>query len=184
MKLHYFSSNAEKYEEIRELLPFPLHHKKVKFTKEQSSLKDIVLRKLKQLKNLYPDDIILVDSFGLELEGLHGLPGPYVEAFLNMGYENIENIVQKVGRKARAKNVLGLSIFESVILFEGICDGQIVEARGTYSTGFDRIFMVDRDCCTLAEHVFNEKKVISPRGCSVFYLVKYCERNQIIRLFS
>ncbi|ELQ74483.1 Inosine triphosphate pyrophosphatase [Trachipleistophora hominis] len=184
MKLFYFSSNVNKYNEIKELLPFPVHFQKARFIKQQQTLDETVLKKLKQLQNLYYHQAMLVDSTSLEIAGLHGLPGPYIDAFLSLGYDNIEEIVKKVGRRAKVKNVLGLALFDEFILFDGVCDGTIVETRGEYSSGFDKIFMLDRDCYTLAEHVFKERKVISPRGHSVFYLLKYCEKNKITHLFQ
>lgn len=183
MKLYYFSSNIDKYEEINALLPFHVYYQKTNFTKEQTSLNEIVKKKLHQIRALYPYYTVLVDSCGLEIDGLHGLPGPYVKEFFEMGLPNVENIVQKVGRRATATCVMGLLLFNEITIFTDSCLGSIVEAKGDNGTGFDQVFQIYRDCWTLAEHTCSEKRVVSMRGSVVLQLLKYFEENNFTNLF-
>ncbi|HUC20991.1 MAG TPA: non-canonical purine NTP pyrophosphatase, partial [Candidatus Polarisedimenticolaceae bacterium] len=109
---------------------------------------------------------ILVDDTSLTIEGLGGLPGPFVKWFEQaMGLEGVYRIAKASGNtKAVARCILGYAENpDSVRYFEGVHEGRLVEPRGHNSFGWDPLFLPDGHKQTFGEMTSEKKDAISHR---------------------
>ncbi|MCW3119774.1 MAG: rdgB, partial [Chitinophagaceae bacterium] len=111
------------------------------------------------------------EDTGLEVESLHGEPGVKSARYAgdSRSFEkNIEKLLTKLGkspdRKARFRTVISLIIDGKETLFEGIAEGQIINAKaGSFGFGYDPIFIPDGSAKTFAEMSLEEKNQYSHR---------------------
>ena len=121
------------------------------------------------------------DDTGLEVEALNGAPGVYSARYAGPGrssHDNVQKLLSELGgtsnRKARFKTVMALVLNGNEHLFEGIVDGQIVEAeRGTGGFGYDPVFLPDGYSQTFSEMDSNLKNSISHRGRAMVELTRF-----------
>ncbi|AQG81863.1 RdgB/HAM1 family non-canonical purine NTP pyrophosphatase [Spirosoma montaniterrae] len=120
------------------------------------------------------------DDSGLEIDALNGEPG--VDSAYYSGSRDFNANIQKVlsklngqtNRKARFVTVFTLILHGVEHQFEGIFDGQIVDApRGVNGFGYDPIFLPDGYDRTLAELSMDEKNAISHRAKALVKMVAY-----------
>lgn len=186
MKIYFASSNISKFEEMQVLLPFKLHHLKLDTNEVQGTSEDIINHKIHRAKReeIVAGSALLVDDNCLALEGLHGFPGVYIKDFLNIGFDNIEDIVQKVGRNATACCYLGLYCNDKVKIFTGSVNGKIVPRRAGRCFGFDSIFLPDGKDKTFSEMGEEEKNKISHRGMASKAMVDYLRSGNLLCVFE
>ncbi len=131
--------------------------------------------KAKSLHSVVPNDWVLADDSGLEVEGLNNLPGIHSARYAGEKARDSENTAKLLkmlslksptNRKAKFRCVLvlrGPGGKESV--FSGELAGEITKAmRGTSGFGYDPVFQPTGEQRTLAEMTAADKNRISHRA--------------------
>ena len=130
-------------------------------------------------KNCFSEDT------GLETEALNGEPGVksarYAGDVRNF-QANIDKLLAKLAnqtnRKARFKTVVSLIWNNTEYLFEGICDGQIIEdQKGNEGFGYDPVFVPDGSTKTFAEMSMEEKNIFSHRRKATDKLIAFLQNQ-------
>jgi XTP/dITP diphosphohydrolase len=117
----------------------------------------------------------IADDSGIEVDALHGAPGPRSARFAGEDADDAENLakllaeirdVASEGRTARYRCVVALAWPDGHDVWtEGTCEGRIVgDTRGQRGFGYDPAFVPDGDTRTMAELTDEEKDRISHRG--------------------
>ncbi len=121
------------------------------------------------------------EDTGLEVMALNGEPGVKSARYAGDGRSfnaNIEklliNLAGKQDRKARFRTVISLLIDDKENLFEGICEGKIIdEKRGEQGFGYDPVFIPDGSSRTFGEMKMQEKTKYSHRAKATEKLVAF-----------
>jgi XTP/dITP diphosphohydrolase len=119
----------------------------------------------------------LADDTGLEVDALHGAPGPRSARLAGPGRSDADrrqtllSLLQGLPRpwtaRFRCVNALA-SPGGQVDLAEGICHGEVIpQERGTEGFGYDPIFLVAGTGRTMAELSLEEKNRLSHRACAI-----------------
>ncbi len=187
MKLVFATNNLHKLKEVQEMLSNSI---------EVLSLKDIgcfedieeTERTLEGNAKLKADYITekygfdcFADDTGLEVEALDGKPGVYSARYAGEhgnAEKNMEKLLfelqNKSSRKAKFRTIIALNLRNKQYLFEGICDGEILnEKTGVKGFGYDPIFKQKNASCSFAEMNSEEKNIISHRGIAIQKLVNF-----------
>jgi len=125
------------------------------------------------------------DDTGLEVEVLNNEPGVYSARYAgednnseNNIHKLLNNLKNKKNRKAQFRTVVALNLNEKQYLFEGICQGTILnEKQGESGFGYDPIFKPSGYKKSFAEMSLNEKGNISHRGKAIKKLIKFLKTN-------
>ncbi|MEZ7945707.1 MAG: non-canonical purine NTP diphosphatase [Flavobacteriaceae bacterium] len=187
MKLVFATNNIHKLKEVQEMLSNTI---------EVLSLKDIgcfedveeTETTLEGNAKLKADHIIkkygyhcFADDTGLEVDALDGRPGVF-SARYGGEHGNSEKNMQKLlkelhgkaNRKAQFRTAVVLNLENKQYLFEGICEGEILEKKtGTGGFGYDPIFKPTEASTSFAEMNSEEKNTISHRGIAIQKLVDF-----------
>ncbi len=126
-------------------------------------------------KNCFSEDT------GLEVNALNGEPGVKSARYAGESKEfgnNIEkllfNMKHSTDRKAQFRTVICLIYNGAEHLFEGICEGSILqEVRGEGGFGYDPVFVPAGSVKTFAEMDLNEKNTFSHRKKATEKLIKF-----------
>jgi len=187
MKLVFATNNLHKLKEVQEMLSNSI---------EVLSLKDIgcfedieeTERTLEGNAKLKADYITkkygfdcFADDTGLEVEALDGKPGVYSARYAGEhgnAEKNMEKLLfelqNKSSRKAKFRTIIALNLRNKQYLFEGICDGEILnEKTGVKGFGYDPIFKPSNASSSFAEMNSEEKNIISHRGIAIQELVQF-----------
>ena len=121
------------------------------------------------------------EDTGLEVTALNGEPGVKSARYAgdNRSFDaNIDklliNLAGKPNRAASFRTVISLLIDGTETLFEGICDGQIIEERrGRQGFGYDPVFIPTGSTKTFAEMDIKEKNQFSHRKKATEKLVAF-----------
>lgn len=186
MQLVFATNNPNKLQEVQAMLP----NIKLVTLKEINCTEDIpetsptiagnAIQKVNYLTQYYSEDGF-ADDTGLEIEALNGDPGVYsaryagpqkkAEDNMNLVLKKLEN---QPNRKARFITVIALNLHREQYLFEGICNGTIIEEkRGEKGFGYDPIFIPDGYDQTFAEMSQAEKAQVSHRGKAIQKLIQF-----------
>lgn len=182
-RIIFATGNENKMKEIREILADC--RMEILSMKEAAIEADVVedgttfeqnaCIKVKEIAKLAPDDIILADDSGLEIDYLNKEPGIYSARYLgeDTSYD-IKNQallyrltgVEKERRSARfvcaiAAAVPGCGVFTTRGTIEGYIGWKMAGANGF---GYDPIFYVDSYGCSTAELTMEQKNTLSHRG--------------------
>ena len=121
------------------------------------------------------------EDTGLEVTALNGAPG--VKSARYAGEDksfdkNVEKLLSemtgKEDRSARFRTVISLRLDRAHHLFEGICEGTILnEPNGTGGFGYDPIFVPQGANCSFAQMTMEEKNMFSHRKKAVEQLVSF-----------
>jgi XTP/dITP diphosphohydrolase len=130
-------------------------------------------------KNTFSEDT------GLEVDALNGEPGVKSARYAGEHKDfqaNIDklqiNLKGKPDRKARFRTVISLIWDDKEYIFEGTCEGQIIEAqRGTEGFGYDPVFIPNGSGKTFAEMTMTEKNVFSHRRKAADKLVAFLHQH-------
>lgn len=120
-------------------------------------------------------NICLADDSGLEVDFLQGAPGIYSSRFAGLDKNDAKNYlkllrllegVPQEKRSARFRCVVAVATPEGEVeTVEGICEGSIgLEPEGNNGFGYDPIFLVEGQGCTMAELDASVKNRISHRA--------------------
>lgn len=187
MKLIFATNNQHKTDEIRSVLDDTLE---IITLKEAGIDKDIpepyaTLEANASTKSMTIFEMTGLNCFsedtGLEVEALHGEPGVKSARYAGPGCTadaNIEkllaNLEGKTERNARFRTVISLLIDGRESLFEGVCNGKIIdEKRGNQGFGYDPVFIPEGADRTFAEMGLEEKNRYSHRKKATEKLVAF-----------
>ena len=129
-------------------------------------------------KNCFSEDT------GLEVTALNGAPG--VKSARYAGDDNnFDNNVEKLllnmegieNREARFRTIISLILDDKEYLFEGICNGKIIDAkRGSLGFGYDPVFIPDGSEKTFSEMEMGEKNIFSHRKKAMEKLIIFLKK--------
>ena len=129
------------------------------------------------LYNKYGYDCF-ADDTGLEVEALGGKPGVYSARYAGPGRNSEDNMTQLLeqlseikDRRARFRTVISLIVGGKELLFEGVAEGVILEARrGSGGFGYDPVFFSPAHGCSAADLPAEIKHRDSHRGMALIQL--------------
>ena len=187
MKLVFATNNLHKLKEVQEMLSNSMEVLSLKDIGcfEDIEETEITLEGNAKLKADYITEKYGFDCFaddtGLEVEALDGKPGVYSARYAGEhgnAKKNMEKLLvelqNKLSRKAKFRTIIALNITNKQYLFEGICDGEILnEKTGVKGFGYDPIFKPSNASCSFAEMNSEEKNIISHRGIAIQKLVQF-----------
>ena len=187
MKLVLATNNLHKLKEVQEMLSNSIEVLSLKdigcfedIEETESTLEGNAKLKADYITKKYGFDCF-ADDTGLEVEALNGDPGVYSARYAGEhgnAEKNMEKLLielkNKSNRKAKFKTIIALNLTNKQYLFEGICEGEILnEKTGVKGFGYDPIFKPSSASCSFAEMNSEEKNIISHRGIAIQKLVKF-----------
>lgn len=187
MKLIFATNNQNKVDEIRQVLGDKLNIITLKeagididIPEPYDTLEANATEKSSTIYSMTGINCFSEDT-GLEVNALHGEPGVKSARYAgeNRSFEaNIDklliNLAGQTERSARFRTVISLLIGGSETLFEGICEGHIIEEkRGTQGFGYDPVFIPAGADKTFAEMDTIEKNKYSHRKKATQKLVTF-----------
>ncbi len=131
--------------------------------------------KARAVSKLLPEDLVLADDSGLEVDALGGEPGIYSARYLGhdtpYSVKNADIIKRLSGKQGSERSARFVCAIAAVFpdgkekCVRATIEGQIgFEEKGEHGFGFDPIFYVPELGCTTAEIPETEKNKISHRG--------------------
>jgi len=187
MKLVFATNNLHKLKEVQEMLSNSIEVLSLKdigcfedIEETESTLEGNAKLKADYITEKYGFDCF-ADDTGLEVEALDGDPGVYSARYAGEhgnAEKNMEKLLNelqnKSSRKAKFRTIIALNLRNKQYLFEGICDGEILnEKSGVKGFGYDPIFKPKNASCSFAEMNSEEKNIISHRGIAIQELVQF-----------
>ena len=187
MKLVFATNNLHKLREVQEMLSNAIEVLSLKdigcfedIEETESTLEGNAKLKADYITEKYGFDCF-ADDTGLEVEALDGNPGVYSARYAGEhgnAEKNMEKLLNelqnKSSRKAKFRTIIALNLRNKQYLFEGICDGEILnEKTGVKGFGYDPIFKPSNASCSFAEMNSEEKNIISHRGIAIQELVQF-----------
>jgi XTP/dITP diphosphohydrolase len=187
MKLVFATNNLHKLKEVQEMLSNSMEVLSLKdigcfedIEETEITLEGNAKLKADYITKKYGFDCF-ADDTGLEVEALDGKPGVYSARYAGEhgnAEKNMEKLLfelkNKLSRKAKFKTIIALNLTNKQYLFEGICDGEILnEKTGVKGFGYDPIFKPSNASCSFAEMNSEEKNIISHRGIAIQKLVQF-----------
>lgn len=192
MKLVFATNNLHKLQEIKQMLKGSFELLCLNdigceddIPENQATLEGNAAEKSFFIYNKYGLNCF-ADDTGLEIEALNGEPGVYSARYAGeerSAENNMDLVLAKLdkinNRKARFRTVISLVIDGNETQFEGIVEGQILEAkRGETGFGYDPIFKPNESDRSFAEMPMDEKNKISHRGRAIQKLVEYLKQHK------
>ena len=187
MKIVFATHNKNKLEEIQRLVPDYIElvsleelNLKEDIPETANTIAGNAIQKVEYLK-LRTDLPVFADDTGLIINALNGEPGVYSARYAgdqknsedNMDLV-LKNLKPHTDRSARFVTAIALNIDGCQNLFEGVCEGTIIEDRsGDQGFGYDPIFKPLGYSKTFAQMSIEEKSKISHRGKAFTKLVSY-----------
>ena len=187
MKLVFATNNLHKLKEVQEMLSNAIEVLSLKdigcfedIEETESTLEGNAKLKADYITEKYGFDCF-ADDTGLEVEALDGDPGVYSARYAGEhgnAEKNMEKLLielqNKSSRKAKFRTIIALNLKNKQYLFEGICDGEILnEKSGVKGFGYDPIFKPKNASSSFAEMNSEEKNIISHRGIAIQELVQF-----------
>ena len=187
MKLVFATNNLHKLKEVQEMLSNSIEVLSLKdigcfedIEETEITLEGNAKLKADYITKKYGFDCF-ADDTGLEVEALDGKPGVYSARYAGAhgnAEKNMEKLLfelqNKSNRKAKFRTIIALNLTNKQYLFEGICDGEILnEKTGVKGFGYDPIFKPSNASCSFAEMNSEEKNIISHRGIAIQELVQF-----------
>ena len=187
MKLVFATNNLNKLKEVQEILSDSIEVLSLKdigcfedVEETEATLEGNARLKAAHITNNYGYNCF-ADDTGLEVDALNGKPGVF-SARYGGEHGNSEKNMQKLlkelhgkaNRKAQFRTAVALNLENKQYLFEGICEGEILEKKtGTGGFGYDPIFKPTESSKSFAEMNSEEKNKISHRGIAIQKLVDF-----------
>jgi XTP/dITP diphosphohydrolase len=190
LKLIFATNNQHKVDEIRAVLGNDLEIVTLKeagigidIPEPYDTLEENASGKSSTIYEMTGTNCFSEDT-GLEVTALNGEPGVKSARYAGTNRlfdANIEklliNLAGKEDRSARFRTVISLLIDGQETLFEGICQGRIIdETRGQQGFGYDPVFIPDGSAKTFAEMDMAEKNGFSHRKKATEKLVAFLNK--------
>ena len=187
MKLVFATNNPNKLSELQDLVPEGIEILSLaaincneELPETSPTLEGNALQKAKYVFDNYGFNCF-ADDTGLEVEALDGNPGVYSARYAGEhgnAEKNMEKLLNelqnKSSRKAKFRTIIALNLRNKQYLFEGICDGEILnEKTGVKGFGYDPIFKPSNASYSFAEMNSEDKNIISHRGIAIQELVQF-----------
>lgn len=187
MKLIFATNNQHKVEEIRsvvgekfEILTLKEAGIDIDIPEPHDTLELNAIEKSTVIYQLTNTNCFSEDT-GLEVEALNGEPGVKSARYAGEGRSFEDNIKKLLSRladkpnhKARFRTVISVIIDGKKTLFEGICEGNIIEEKkGVAGFGYDPVFVPDGSTQTFAEMSLRTKNLFSHRRKATEKLVAF-----------
>ena len=187
MKLIFATNNQHKAEEIRsvaddkfEILTLKEAGIDIDIPEPHNTLEENASGKSATIYQLTQTNCFSEDT-GLEVEALNGEPGVKSARYAGGGRsfdENINKLLSKLAgnlnRRARFRTVISVIIEGKETLFDGICEGSIIEdKKGDSGFGYDPVFVPDGSDQTFAEMSLETKNLFSHRRKATEKLVAF-----------
>ena len=187
MKLIFATNNQHKVDEIRsvvgkelEIITLTESGIDIDIPEPYDTLEENASGKSRTIFEMTGTNCFSEDT-GLEVTALNGEPGVKSARYAgdNRSFDaNIDklliNLAGKQDRTASFRTVISLLIDGTETLFEGICDGQIIEERrGGQGFGYDPVFVPTGSAKTFAEMDMKEKNQFSHRKKATEKLVAF-----------
>ena len=187
MKLVFATNNEHKLEEVKQMLDnrfiiLGLNeigcYEDIPETAE--TLEENAIQKSRYVFEKYGFNCF-ADDTGLEVEALNMQPGVYSARYAG-AQRNAEDNMQKLlseldkikNRKARFRTVISLIIDGNETSFEGIVNGNILQAKqGQEGFGYDPIFQPEGHNLSFAEMEMSQKNQMSHRGRAIAKLIEH-----------
>lgn len=147
----------------------------VDIVEDGTTFEENAMIKARAIAQLLPDDIVLADDSGLEIDYLNQEPGIYSARYMgeDTSYEiKNQNLIDRLDgvpkERRTARFVCAIAAVlpgGSIKTTRGTIEGYIGwEPAGTNGFGYDPIFYVDTYGCSTAELSPEEKNKVSHRG--------------------
>jgi XTP/dITP diphosphohydrolase len=182
MKLTFVTSNKNKLNEVKEILPnHTILNKNIELTEIQGDTTSIVKHKIKQAYEKIKKPCFVEDT-SLVFNAFGKLPGPYIKHFIkNIGINKLNKLLDSFKNKSGyACCTIGYHDGEKIHIFNGIIKGKIVKPTGKTSFAWDPIFMPKGYNKTFAEMTKQEKNKISHRSIAFKKFEKYLQNEKRI----
>jgi XTP/dITP diphosphohydrolase len=183
----FATNNRHKVDEIRSVVGNKFHIITLKeagididIPEPHDTLDANAIEKATVIFNLSNTNVFSEDT-GLEVDALNGEPG--VKSARYAGDDrnfqgNIDKLLFKLqdetNRAARFRTVICLLLNGQQYLFEGICEGEIINVqRGENGFGYDPVFIPAGASKTFAEMTMQEKSVYSHRRKATDKLIQF-----------
>lgn len=195
MKLIIATANKSKFAEIKKILegvPFEIvclaaldiH---VQVQEDGTTFLENAIKKTEPISKMYPDDLVVGEDSGLEVNVLGDRPGIFSSRYAGEDGNDKKNneklltelaAVPNAERQARFRCVLALVKNDELLhSCEGILEGIIADsAQGDNGFGYDPIFYLPERGKTTAQLSAEEKNKISHRGQAFRNLKEYLTR--------
>ncbi len=187
MKIVFATHNRNKLEEIQQMVPENIELVSLddlgldeEIPETADTIAGNAIQKVEFLK-LRTDLPIFADDTGLLVNALDGEPGVHTARYAGEKKDSNDNMRLLLNnlepfndRSARFVTAIALEIDGCQNLFEGVCEGTIVnKQQGTQGFGYDPIFQPEGYDITFAEMSMLEKSKISHRAKAFKKLVAY-----------
>lgn len=183
IKIIFATSNTNKIRETKEIINISnidivsMEEEGIKIDIEEDGLtyEENAFIKARAIAQLRPEDIIMAEDSGLEIDYLHGEPGLYSARYMghDTPYEKknkaILDLLKGVERSKRTAqyvcSIVAILPGRKEISAMGILKGEIGEKeKGLNGFGYDPIFFIPQRGCYMSELTNEEKNMISHRG--------------------
>ena len=198
-RIIFATGNQNKMEEIHMILAdlgMPIYSMKeagidIDIVEDGTTFEENAQIKAKAIAKYLPDDIILADDSGLEIDYLNKEPGIYSARYMgeDTSYRiKNQNLIDRLegvpDEKRTARFVCAIAaVFPDgkELIVRGTIEGRIgYEERGENGFGYDPIFYLpDRDIST-AQLSREEKNSISHRGNALRKMKELLEKEQVL----
>lgn len=187
----FATNNQHKIEEIKKIVPPDVNIITLKEAginqdipepfdtlEENARQKSFTIHQLTQ-QNCFSEDT------GLEVTALNGAPGVHSARYAGEGRNFTDNVKKllhtmqgKTNRSARFRTVVSLIWNKEEYYFEGICEGNIIDApRGEQGFGYDPVFVPEGSDKTFAEMSLEEKNRFSHRRKATDKLIAFLKEK-------
>lgn len=185
--LIFATNNQNKVEEIRavtgaffEIITLKEAGIDIDIPEPHDTLEANASEKSQTIHNLTGQNCFSEDT-GLEIDVLNGEPGVKSARYAGDGRDfqkNIDKVLEKLqgktNRAARFRTVISLILDNKEYLFEGVCEGHILEdQRGSHGFGYDPVFVPTGSAASFAEMTMAEKNKYSHRKKAVAKLIGF-----------
>jgi XTP/dITP diphosphohydrolase len=187
MEIIFATHNDNKLREVQALMPSSvklISLRDLNFNEEipetSGTIAGNAIQKVEFLKNRF-DLPIFADDTGLLVDALNGEPGVYSARYAGEqknSEDNMDLLLKKLtdnnNRAARFVTAIALNLNHCQTLFEGVCEGTILnERKGDEGFGYDPIFMPKGYDLSFAQMSQTEKGKISHRAKALLKLIDY-----------
>ncbi|MEJ6615339.1 MAG: RdgB/HAM1 family non-canonical purine NTP pyrophosphatase [Crocinitomicaceae bacterium] len=187
MKILFATSNENKANEIRQLLPSTIELitlKDIEINEDIPETSPTIEGNAKQKADyitMHFNINCFADDTGLEINALNGEPGVFSARYAGeqrSDTDNMQLVLDKLpsqdDRSARFKTVIALNVNDEQYLFEGIVNGTIrTEKTGANGFGYDPIFEPENCGKTFGEMDMDEKNSYSHRARAIKKMITF-----------